>query len=118
MRKRILFSILTLLIGITIYYLGQQHILIKSNIIASFIRNYIPDMLWTLSFYSLSVIFSKNITKNYILFTALYVIIIGVCFEFLQFTGIARGTFDVFDILVYIISASIASLIEKYYWGG
>jgi len=117
MRKRIIFSLITLLVGIFIYYLSLEHLLIKNNLISSFIRNYVPDILWTISFYSLSVIFSKGITKNYIILTAIYVIVISVIFELLQFTGIVRGTFDVFDIMIYIISTIFASLIEKYYWG-
>lgn len=118
MRKKIIYSLSTLLLGILIYYLSHKGLLIKNDFISSFIKNYVPDILWTLSFYSLSTIFSKAITKNYIIFTALYVIIIGIFFEFLQFTGIVKGTFDVFDILVYIISTIIACLVEKYYWRG
>lgn len=118
MRKKIIYSLCTLLLGILIYYLSLKGILTKNDFISSFIRNYVPDILWTLSFYSLSTIFSKAITKKFVIFTAIYVIIIGVFFEFLQFTGIVKGTFDVFDILVYIISTIIACLIEKYYWRG
>ena len=117
MRKKIIFSLCALLLGILIYILSLEHFLIKNHFIFSFIRNYVPDILWTISFYTISTLFSKNITKYYIIFTAVYVIILGICFEFLQFTGVARGTFDVYDIIVYIISALIASLIEKYYWG-
>jgi hypothetical protein len=117
MRKKIIYSLCTLLLGILIYYLSHKGILIKNDLLSSFIRNYIPDILWVLSFYSFSTLFSKSITKKYIVFTAFYVVIIGIIFEFLQFTGIVKGTFDVFDILVYIISTIIACLIEKYYWG-
>ena len=117
MRKKIIYSLITLLLGILIYFLSHKGILIKNTSFLSFIRNYIPDILWTLSFYSVSTIFSKALTKNYIVFTALYVSIIGIIFEFLQFTGIVKGTFDVFDIFVYIISTIIASFIEKYIGG-
>jgi len=116
MRKRIIFSLCTLSIGIIIYALSLNNLLIKKDIISSLIRNYVPDILWIISFYSLSAIFSKQITKNYIIFTAIYVIVIGLLFELLQFTGIVRGTFDCFDILVYIISTITACLLEKYYW--
>ncbi len=116
MRKKVIFSIYTLLIGVLIYYLYQKQILVKNNIIASFIRNYIPDILWTISFYSVSTIFLKEITKNYIIYTAIHIIIIGIFFELLQFTGVVRGTFDFFDIIIYIISAIVASLIENKYW--
>ena len=117
MRKKIIFSLSLLVLGIFIYYLSHEHLLIKKDFLSSFVRNYIPDILWTISFYSLSTIFSKGLTKNYIIFTAVYVIIISLCFELLQFTGIVRGTFDIFDIIVYIISTIAACLIEKNYWG-
>lgn len=116
MRKRMMFSFCLLSLGIIIYCLYNQQILIKQNIIFSFIRNYVPDILWTLSFYSIISVFSKEITKNYILFTTLYINIIAIFFELLQFTGIVRGTFDIFDIIIYAISCFIAILIEKYYW--
>lgn len=113
MCKKIIFSLFTLLIGILIYYLSYKNQLIKVGYISSFTRNYIPDILWTLSFYTACTIFSKNIT---ILLTAVYVIIIGIIFELLQYTGKVRGTFDYYDIIVYIVFSFIASLIEKYYW--
>ena len=111
-----IFTFCALALGIFIYYLYKLQILIKKDLLSSFIRNYLPDILWMISFYSISVIFSKEITKNYIIFTALYVNIIGILFELLQLTGIVGGTFDIFDIVAYAISSIIAILIEKYYW--
>ena len=116
MRKKMIFSICTLLLGVFIYYLYQKQILIKNTILSSFIRNYIPDILWTISFYSISAIFLKEISNRYIIYTAIYIIIIGIIFELLQFTGVVRGTFDLFDIIIYSISAIVASLIENKYW--
>ena len=116
MRKKIIFSFFTLLIGSIIYFLSDTNILVKTNFITAFIRNYLPDILWTISFYTISTLLAKNITKNYILLSAVYVISIGILFELLQFTGIVRGTFDVWDILVYIIFSLVACLIEKKYW--
>lgn len=118
MRKRMIFVISTLLVGILIYYLYNMQFLAKTDIISSFIRNYIPDFLWMISFYCLSAKFSKDLTKHYIIFTAIYVIILGVFFEILQLTGVVNGTFDIFDIITYIISTVFACLIEKYYLGG
>ena len=116
MCKKIIYSLCTLIIGICIYLLSSYGLLTKSDYISSFIRNYVPDILWAISFYTLSTVFSKALSKYYIILTALYVILVGIFFEYLQFTGVAMGTFDVFDILVYIISTIIASLTEKYYW--
>lgn len=118
MRKRMIFVISTLLVGILIYYLYNMQFLAKTDIISSFIRNYIPDSLWIISFYSLSAHFSKDLTKHYIVFTAIYVIILSVIFEILQLTGIVHGTFDIFDIITYIVSTILACLIEKYFLGG
>ena len=94
----------------------MKHILIKNNLLLTFIRNYLPDILWTISFYFISSIFTKELTKHYIIFTAIYVIIIGFLFELLQFTGVVRGTFDISDIIVYTISVIVAGLIENKYW--
>ena len=113
MCKKIIFSILLLFFGIFIYYLFRENILIKQNFILAFIRNYIPDILWTISFYCISTVFSKNIVKNYIVFTAIYVFSIGLFFELLQLKGIVKGTYDVFDIIIYIIAILVACLIEK-----
>ena len=44
-------------------------------------------------------------------------IILGIFFELLQFTGIVKGTFDFADIIIYAVSTIIACLVEKYYWG-
>lgn len=118
MRKRMIFVISTLLVGILIYYLYNTQFLVKADIISSFIRNYVPDFLWLLSFYSLSAHFAKDLTKHYIIVTAMYVIILGVLFEILQLTGVVNGTFDIFDIITYIVSTIFACLIEKYFLGG
>ena len=116
MRKKMIFSLFALLIGVLIYYLYQKQILSKNDIVLSFIRNYIPDVLWTISFYSASAIFLKELTKNYIIITAIYISTLGMIFELLQFTGVVRGTFDIFDIIIYIFSTVVASLIENKYW--
>lgn len=116
MFKKIIYSTVMLLIGILIYYLSIKGIIEKTDLITSIIRNYVPDILWILSFYSYSTFFSKSLTKNYIIFTAFYVISLGLIFEYLQFTGVVHGTFDFFDVVVYIISTIVACLIEKLYW--
>ena len=116
MRKRMILSICLLLLGIFIYFIFNGQFLIKDGLITSFIRNYVPDILWTLSFYFASINFSKKIVKNYIPFTALYVFLLALLFELLQLVHIINGTFDIFDIIIYFISICIASLIEKIYW--
>lgn len=64
----------------------------------------------------MSVNFSKDLSKNYIIYTALYCFMIGLTFELLQLFGLIKGNFDIFDIIAYIISIIIAGLCEKYFW--
>lgn len=114
MRKRVILSIVTLIIGIIIYYLFSKTILVKDNIVISFIRNYLLDGLWIISFYFIAVNFSKNITKYYKFLTSLYVIVLGIVFEVMQLLGIVGGIFDFIDILVYTFAALISCIVEKY----
>lgn len=81
-----------------------------------FIRNYIPDFLWMISFYFFSVNYSKRITKKYILFTSVYTFALGLFFELLQLANIVRGTFDILDIITYVIAILLADIVEKYIW--
>ena len=116
MRKRIIVSLCTLILGILIYCLYHQGILIENTYYSVFIRNYIPDFLWMVSFYFFSINYSKGITKKYILLTSSYTFALGLTFELLQFANIVRGAFDIFDIITYVISILLASIVEKYIW--
>ena len=66
----------------------------KSNILTSLVRNFLPDMLWAMSFYFFTIEFSKNTFKRYKLFNSVY------------------GTFDLLDIMIYVLSVLFANLIE------
>lgn len=114
MRKQTLISVIVLCIGIIIYILFKFDVLNKSNIILAFIRNYLLDGLWAMSFSFAIVYFFKNISKKYLLITSLYVILMGIIFEVLQFVHFVNGTFDYIDIMTYIIFAIISYFIEKY----
>lgn len=116
MRKRIIVSLCTLILGILIYYLFHQGIILENSGFSMFIRNYIPDFLWMISFYFFSINYSKGITKKYILLTSFYTFAFGLIFELLQLINIVKGTFDIFDIITYAISILIASIVEKYIW--
>lgn len=116
MRKRIIFSLCTLILGIIIYYLYYKKILSENNEFSILIRNYIPDFLWMMSFYFFSINYSKRITNNYILLTSIYTFTIGLIFELLQLANIVKGTFDIFDIITYSISILFACVVEKYIW--
>lgn len=112
MKKRFLLSVIFLIIGVIIYVVYRNGIMVKDNIVLSAIRNYLPDVCWTLSFYYASVNFAFNISKNYILLNSIYVFLISIVFEFLQYFGIVEGTYDILDILIYLTSIIFACLIE------
>lgn len=116
MRKRIIVSVCTLILGVLIYYLYFKRILIENTEISKFIRNYVPDFLWMISLFFISVNYSKRITKRYILLTAIYTFALGLIFELLQLANVVRGTFDILDIITYIISILLACIVEKYIW--
>ena len=116
--KRVILSVVSFMIGVVIYWLFNNNVLTKSNLIYTIIRNYVSDGLWVISFFFIAINFSENITKKYILLTSLFVLIVGVIFEVMQLTNIANGTFDLLDILVYFIAILIACLIEKNIYGG
>ncbi len=112
MKKRIILSFAFFIIGFFIYFLFKVEIIEKNNIVFLIIRNYVPDICWVLSFYFLSISIMSNITKNDLLFNSLYVLIISLLYEFLQYFKIINGTFDLLDIIIYVLSIGLASLIE------
>lgn len=111
MRKRIIVSIILLLSGILIYYCFNDQLI--ENKVSLLVRNHLADGLWIASFFFIATVFSKKISKRYILLTSIYVITIGILFEMLQLNSIIKGTFDLIDIVVYIIFTLISCLIEK-----
>ena len=113
MKKRILISTVFLIIGIITYYFYGIGVLSKNNLCFSLIRNYIPDICWTISFFFMSINFAFIIFKKYILINAIYVLTVAFIFEVLQLFGIVGGTFDIIDILIYIIFVLISCIIEK-----
>ena len=113
MKKRIILSIYFLILGVLIYFLFDIKIISKDILVFSIIRNYLPDLCWTMSFFFLSITLTSNITNKPLLINSLYVLTISLLYEFLQFVKLAKGTFDIGDIFIYIISIIFACLIEK-----
>lgn len=113
MCKRLIIAAAALICGILIYKFCS---LWTSNLLLMIIRNHIPDYLWVVSFYFISVVFIRDITKRYVLWTTFYVVVISIIYEFLQFFCIVKGTFDVIDILAYIAGVITACIIEKTFW--
>ena len=112
-KKRIVISICFLLLGVLIYFLFDIGLLTKENLVFSIIRDFLPDLCWILSFFFISIIFMAIIIKHSIIINSIYVFLVSVLYECLQCFNIAKGTFDMLDILNYIISILIACLIEK-----
>lgn len=76
----------------------------------TFIRNYLMDALWGYALFATL----KLILDNYM--TSLIIaIIFAIGLETLQLSFLAKGTFDIWDIIVEIISEVIAMLIIYYY---
>lgn len=113
MKKRIVLSLTFIIVGIIVYLLYDVKYITKSNIIYSLIRNYLSDICWTLSFFFININFAYNISKKAIFLNSIYIFVIALVFESLQYFNFTRGTFDIFDILVYVISIIIACFIEN-----
>lgn len=111
--RRVILSIVSLIVGIVIYYLFYKHLISKDSFLFIFIRNYLLDSLWAVSFFFASIIFFRNIAKKYLILTSLFVFVNGIVFELMQLEGIANGTFDFADIITYMFAVLIACLIEK-----
>ncbi len=113
MKKRLSIAIVFIIIGSLIYLLFRNNIIIKNNVISLIIRNYIPDACWTISLYFTSINFTSKLTKKSLLINFIYVLTIALTYEILQYLKIVKGTFDRFDILVYLFSITISSIIER-----
>ena len=113
MKKEILISLVSMIFGLTVYFVFHIGLVHRNNVFFVIIRNYIPDMCWTLSFFFVSISFAKKISKKPLLLNCIYVLSIAIIFEFLQKMDMISGTFDILDILVYVISILSAYFIEK-----
>ncbi len=113
MKKRIILALVFMIVGVIIYLLYDVKYITKSNMIYSLIRNYLPDICWTLSFFFININFAYNISKKAIVLNSMYIFVIALIFEFLQYFNVASGTFDALDIIFYSISIIIACFIEN-----
>jgi hypothetical protein len=121
---------LPLLIGAIIYYLiSPEVIFVKQidsffgsglhvpnaatgNLIVKIMRNYLLDMMWGYAlFFTLFYLLGNNaanLGKTFLIAVPFLVTV-----EMLQLTPIAKGTFDVCDILVECLAGIIAAFIIK-----
>lgn len=87
-----------------------------SNIpIIRFVRNYLLDMMWGYALVFALFLFTGNnaaeIRKIFII-----AVIFSAVMEILQLTSFAKGTFDVFDIIVeFLAEVTAVFIIKKYY---
>lgn len=88
--------------------IGLRNSAISENAysIPAWIRFSLPDGLWLLSYEMFVALLWKYDYKNkfYILFYLFMPLFAIVC-ELLQINGVVRGTFDVADIICYIVAA-------------
>lgn len=121
MNKRLyyfIFSIISLLIGTSIYYYFQKDTLVYESILGivknnnkqSYFTNWLPDLCWEISLlFMLSTIWGnwRQVPNSIKLLTLS--LIIGT--EILQMQKLLPGTGDIKDILVYFIGFSIFTLL-------
>lgn len=78
----------------------------------NFLKFYLPDLLWGLSLsLGMYAIFLPNLKQKIVL--SVIVLLCGVVWEILQWTGIIGGTGDIIDIIMYL-SASILAVIINF----
>lgn len=83
--------------------------------IIRFVRNYLLDMMWGYALVFALFLFTGNnaaeIRKIFII-----AVIFSAVMEILQLTSFAKGTFDVFDIIVeFLAEVTAVFIIKKYY---
>lgn len=81
---------------------------VGSDLISSFGA----DLLWSMSFTFIiqSILELKNKTVWFLLICS----ILGCLYEFLQYLGLAHGTADILDVVIYIVGTCISVVIIRY----
>jgi hypothetical protein len=118
-----IFSVISLLIGTSIYYYFQKDTLVYESYLGivknnnnnnkqSYLINWLPDLCWEISLlFMLSTVWGnwRQVPNSIKLLTLS--LIIGT--ELLQMQKLLPGTGDIKDILVYFIGFSIFTLLFK-----
>ena len=76
---------------------------INHNCFPDFIIYSLPAGLWTASYLMMMYLITKGYTRKSRLKLALPLPIIAIVLEFMQLLGLCIGTFDVYDLICYII---------------
>ncbi len=120
----ILHSIISLMVGVSIYVLFRKNTYIhtilnispdmffgySSFLLDELIRYALPDFLWSysLNFGLYAIYLPKNKGKIIIPIT---VSLLGFCWEILQKFGLTSGTFDIIDCLMYVGASMVSCII-------
>jgi len=122
-----------ILIGAAIYYVISPNVIFVQQLdsllnrrihinttnfnlsIMRFVRNYLLDMLWGYALvFALSLFTGNNTAEIRKIF--IIAVIFSAVMEILQLTSIAKGTFDVFDIIVeFLAEVTAVFIIKKHY---
>lgn len=122
-----------ILIGAAIYYVISPNVIFVQQLdsllnrrihinttnfnlsIMRFVRNYLLDMLWGYALVFALFLFTGNNTAE-IRKIFIIAVIFSAVMEILQLTSIAKGTFDVFDIIVeFLAEVTAVFIIKKHY---
>ena len=76
---------------------------INHNCFPDFIIYSLPAGLWTASYLMMMYLTTKGYTRKLRLMLALPLPITAIVLEFMQLLGLCMGTFDVYDLICYII---------------
>lgn len=76
---------------------------INHNCFPDFIIYRLPAGLWTASYLMMMYLTTKGYTRKLRLMLALPLPITAIVLEFMQLLGLCIGTFDVYDLIYYII---------------
>ncbi len=122
--KHLILSLSLILAGAVLYVLFEGNlfsikildtaVLTATNSIMQFIRNFVIEFFIALGAFVLLSYFIKKLTSKYTLFTTLVVMLLGIGYEVLQLTKVIPGTFDLLDIVVYLIASLLGILIIDY----
>lgn len=125
--------VIPILLGTAVYYLFSPNVLFvkkmdsitglafhiaiveKNNLVFEFIRNFFLDMLWAYALvFTLFYLMSNNTAS--LLKTFFIAFSFSAAMEILQVTPIAKGTFDLCDIVVELLAEVVAVFIIKNYF--
>jgi len=91
----------------------RNHISILNNWFIKLLKYNMVDGLWVYSLLWTIYLFVVKKTLASLVIVCFFSLAFGVLIEILQFYNIIKGTFDIFDILIYLLSVIFAFLIIK-----